>query len=92
MQTLIIALLIIAVIFALLWKFAPSGWMTGIKAAMLTLWAQAGDIFESLTNVQWEGVMSQRNAIIVGAVLGVMVIVSRFRGHIKGTTEPAGGR
>ncbi len=70
-------------LFFILWKFAPAGTLTHIKASLLVIWGAMGEIFESLSDVDWSGVVSDRQAIMIGAALGVMVILARLRGRIQ---------
>ncbi len=84
-MTLFWIIVALATVFTVLWYKAPSGWMTNIKTAMLTALAGMPGVIDYLAiNVDWPAILTPQNAAIVAGVLGLMALISRSRGKIRG--------
>lgn len=85
-MTLIYIILILLIVFAGLWYFAPDGWMTNIKTTMLGFWAASPAFIDALTNdVDWHAIFRDPQTVaIVSGVLVIMGILARLRSKIRG--------
>ena len=80
-MTLFLAILcVLLAAFAVAWFVAPRGWLTVLQAGLATVWQALGPILDALAGVDWAAVMPREYAVLLGALLGVSIVLARFRG------------
>lgn len=74
---------VLLLVFAVAWHLAPRNTLTAVQAVLATVWQAMGEILDSLAGVDWAHVMPREYAVLVGALLGVSIVLSRFRGRLR---------